>query len=88
MSEMISGPLRPAANMKPKCSMSWLPRVKLPRSRFMAASLVGRFSDTGGAAAGSESGMHPLAQGVVAVAREEGIDAQPWRRATGGIAGA
>jgi hypothetical protein len=40
----------------------------------MAASLVGGFSDTGGAAAGSESGVYPLAQGMIAVAREEGIN--------------
>jgi hypothetical protein len=40
----------------------------------MAASLVGRFSDTGGAAARSESGMHPLAQGMIAVAGQEGIN--------------
>jgi len=40
----------------------------------MAASLVGRFSDTCGAATGSESGMHPLAQSMVAVAGKEGIN--------------
>ncbi len=40
----------------------------------MAASLVGGFSDAGGAAAGSESGMHPLAQSMIAMAREEGIN--------------
>src|SRR3546814_15406451 len=32
------GPLSPAANMKPKCPRSWLPRVKLRRLRFIAAS--------------------------------------------------
>ena len=40
----------------------------------MAASLVGGFSDAGGAAAGSESGMHTLAQSMIAMAREEGIN--------------
>ena len=34
-----SGPLSPAANMKPKWPRSWLPRVKLRRLRFIAASL-------------------------------------------------
>nr|WP_291056352.1 conjugal transfer protein TraF [Hyphomonas sp.] len=38
---MISGPLRPAANMKPKCPRSWLPRVKLARLRFIEPSLDG-----------------------------------------------
>lgn len=33
----------------------------------MAASLAGRFSDTGGAAAGSESDMHTFAQSMIAV---------------------
>jgi hypothetical protein len=37
----ISGPLRPAANMKPKCPSSWLPRVKLTRLRFIRTSLAG-----------------------------------------------
>ena len=36
----ISGPLRPAANMKLKCPSSWLPRVKLTRLRFIGTSLA------------------------------------------------
>ena len=37
----ISGPLRPAANMKPKWPRSWLPRVKLSKLRFIGTPILG-----------------------------------------------
>ena len=39
---MINGPFSPAANMKLKWPISWLPRVKLTRLRRIGAPLVAR----------------------------------------------